>query len=49
MHWGFYVLIASMALSELATALGAGLFPMVFGEAAKPVPLDLLDLPPRHI
>jgi len=34
-HRGFYVLIAGMVLTGLATALGAGLFPIVFGGAAQ--------------
>ncbi len=48
-HWGFYVLIAGMVLSGLATALGTGLFPIVFGGAAETLPLDLFDLPQRAV
>lgn len=46
-HWGFYVLIAGMVLSGLGTAIGAGLFPIVFGGSGEPLPEDLTDLPPR--
>lgn len=46
-HWGFYVLIASMVLTGLATALGAGLFPIVFGSAAETLPPELATLPQR--
>ncbi len=46
-HWGFYVLVAGMVLSGLATALGAGLFPIVFGGAAETVPEELSGLPQR--
>ncbi len=46
-HWGFYVFVAGMALSGLATALGAGLFPIVFGGAAETVPEELSGLPQR--
>lgn len=46
-HWGFYVLVAGMVLSGLATALGGGLFPIVFGGAAETVPEELSGLPQR--
>ena len=46
-HWGFYLLIAAMALSGLATALGAGLFPIVFGNSDDALPGDLTVLPQR--
>ena len=46
-HWGFYVLIAGMVLTGMATALGAGLFPIVYGGAAEPLPPELSDLPQR--
>ena len=46
-HWGFYLLVAGMVLSGLATAIGAGLFPIVFGGAAGPLPEELSDLPQR--
>ena len=44
-HRGFYVLIAGMVLTGLATALGAGLFPIVFGGAAEALPAELSTLP----
>jgi cytochrome b561 len=43
-HWSFYVLVAGMVLSGIATALGAGLFPIVFGGVAEPVPEEISDL-----
>ena len=46
-HWGFHVLIAGMVLSGLATALGAGLFPIVFGSSGEPLPGDLTVFPQR--
>ncbi len=46
-HWGFYALIAGMVLTGLATALGAGLFPIVYGGAAETLPPDLALLPQR--
>ena len=46
-HWGFYVLITGMALSGLATALGAGLFPIVFGSSGEDLPGDLTVFPQR--
>jgi cytochrome b561 len=46
-HWGFYALIAGMVLTGLATALGAGLFPIVYGAAAETLPPDLAAMPTR--
>ncbi|WP_395173979.1 cytochrome b [Roseibium alexandrii] len=46
-HWAFYVLIAGMVLTGLATAFGAGLFPIVYGGAADRLPPDLAALPQR--
>lgn len=46
-HWGFYVLIAGMVLTGLATALGAGLFPIVFGSSGENLPRDLTVYPQR--
>ena len=46
-HWGFYALIAGMVLTGLATALGAGLFPIVYGGAAETLPSGLADMPTR--
>lgn len=46
-HWGFYVLIAGMVLSGLATAIGAGLFPIVFGSSGETLPGDLTVFPQR--
>jgi cytochrome b561 len=46
-HWGFYVLIAGMVLTGLATALGAGLFPIVYGGSAETLPPELANLPQR--
>ena len=46
-HWGFYGLIAGMALTGLATAFGAGLFPIFYGGAAQTLPPELYDLPQR--
>lgn len=44
-HWAFYVLIAGMVLTGLATAFGAGLIPIVFGGAAETLPPKMRDLP----
>lgn len=46
-HWIFYLLIAGMVLSGLATALGAGLFPIVFGGSGDPLPATFDNLPQR--
>jgi cytochrome b561 len=46
-HWGFYALIAGMVLTGLATALGAGLFPIVYGGAATTLPPELADMATR--
>ncbi|GAB5446276.1 cytochrome b [Gymnodinialimonas sp.] len=46
-HWGFYILIAGMVLTGLGSAIGAGLFPIVYGGAADSLPPELADLPPR--
>lgn len=46
-HLGFYALIAGMVLTGLATALGAGLFPFVYGGAAGTLPPELATLPTR--
>jgi cytochrome b561 len=46
-HWGFYILIAGMVLTGLATALGAGLFPIVYGGAADTLPPGLASMPTR--
>ena len=46
-HWGFYALIAGMVLTGLATAFGAGLFPIVYGGAADALPPELATLPAR--
>ena len=46
-HRGFYVLIGAMVLTGLATALGAGLFPIVYGGAAETLPPGLAALPQR--
>jgi len=46
-HWAFYALIAGMVLTGLATAFGAGLFPIVYGGAAETLPPELQDLPQR--
>lgn len=46
-HWGFYALIAGMVLTGLATALGAGLFPIIYGGAAETLPPELTTLPTR--
>lgn len=46
-HLGFYALIAGMVLTGLATALGAGLFPIVYGGAAGTLPPELATLPTR--
>ena len=48
-HWAFYILIAAMVLSGLATAFGAGLFPIVYGGAAAALPPALADLLPRQM
>ena len=46
-HWVFYILVALMVLSGLATALSAGLFPIAFGGTGDPLPEDLGELAPR--
>lgn len=46
-HWGFYILIAGMVLTGLATAFGAGLFPIVYGGAADTLPPALATMPTR--
>ncbi|MCY4461992.1 MAG: cytochrome b/b6 domain-containing protein [Albidovulum sp.] len=46
-HWGFYALIAGMVLTGVATAVGAGLFPIVYGGAAESLPPELSSLPQR--
>ena len=46
-HWLFYILIAGMVLSGLATAVGAGLFPIVYGDAGGAAFPDLSGLPQR--
>lgn len=46
-HWGFYALIAGMVLTGLATAYGAGLFPIVYGGVAETLPPGLAELPQR--
>lgn len=46
-HRLFYVLIAGMVLTGLAMAVGAGLFPIVFGGAAETLPPELANLPQR--
>ena len=46
-HRLFYVLIAGMVLTGLATAIGAGLFPIVYGGAADTLPPGLDKLPQR--
>ncbi len=46
-HLAFYVLIAGMVLTGLASALGAGLFPIVYGGTAETLPASLAGLPQR--
>src|SRR6056297_2267258 len=46
-HWGFYALIAAMVLTGLTTALGAGLFPIVYGGTAETLPPELADMSTR--
>jgi cytochrome b561 len=46
-HWGFYALIGGMVLTGLATALGGGLFPIVYGGAAETLPPELANMPTR--
>ncbi|MEO0766745.1 MAG: cytochrome b/b6 domain-containing protein [Pseudomonadota bacterium] len=46
-HWGFYLLIAGMVLTGLATALGLGLFPIAYGGTAETLPPDLATFAPR--
>lgn len=46
-HLGFYALIAGMVLTGMATAFGAGLFPIVYGGAAETLPPELATLPQR--
>ena len=44
-HWGFYVLIGGMVVTGLATALGAGLLPIVFAGSGDPLPATFDGLP----
>ncbi|MDE0533061.1 MAG: cytochrome b/b6 domain-containing protein [Albidovulum sp.] len=46
-HWGFYMLLAGMVATGLATAIGAGLFPIVYLGAADTLPSELSTLPQR--
>lgn len=46
-HWAFYLLVAGMVLTGLATALGAGRFAIVYGGAADTLPEHLGTLPQR--
>ncbi|MEL6643798.1 MAG: cytochrome b/b6 domain-containing protein [Pseudomonadota bacterium] len=46
-HWGFYLLIAGMVLTGLTTALGLGLFPIVYGGSAETLPPELATFAPR--
>jgi len=46
-HWGFYLLVAGMVLSGLVTALGLGLFPIVYGGASETLPSELATFAPR--
>ena len=46
-HRVFYALIAGMVLTGLATAFGAGLFPIVLGGVAETLPEELSSLPQR--
>lgn len=48
-HWAFYVLIAAMVLSGIATALGAGLFPIAFGGSGDLIPASMETLPQRAL
>ncbi len=48
-HRAFYLLIAGMVVTGLASALGAGLFPIVFGGAANSLPEELAGLPQRIV
>jgi cytochrome b561 len=48
-HWGFYLLIAGMVLTGLTTALGLGLFPIVYGGAADTLPAELATFAPRVV
>lgn len=46
-HWAFYLLIAGMVLTGLTTALGLGLFPIVYAGAADTLPEELANFAPR--
>ncbi|MEO0498687.1 MAG: cytochrome b/b6 domain-containing protein [Pseudomonadota bacterium] len=46
-HWGFYLLIAGMVLSGLTTALGLGLFPIVYGGTSETLPPEFATFAPR--
>lgn len=46
-HWIFYILIAGMVVSGLATAIGADLFAIVFGGSGTPLPDSFDHLPQR--
>lgn len=46
-HWAFYILIAGMVLTGLSTALGVGLFPIVYGGAGASLPPELAMFPTR--
>ncbi|MGI9251806.1 MAG: cytochrome b, partial [Pseudohongiellaceae bacterium] len=46
-HWGFYLLIAAMVLTGLASAFGADLFSIIYGGAATTIPPELAAFPQR--
>ncbi|HEX6566560.1 MAG TPA: cytochrome b/b6 domain-containing protein [Chthoniobacterales bacterium] len=46
-HYSFYALVFGMAVSGLATALLAGLFPIVYGHSGTPLPHSFLVYPTR--
>jgi cytochrome b561 len=46
-HYSFYALVFGMAATGLATALLAGLFPIVYGHSGAPLPHSFLVYPTR--
>ena len=46
-HWVFYFLIAGVVLSGIATAMGAGLFPIAFGGSGAAISNLIDELPQR--
>ena len=48
-HWAFYLCIAGMVLSGLATAIGADLLPIAYGGSGATIPAMMEELPQRAL